>query len=155
MDKGKIEKLNKSIEDIIRKRLYQKYPYGVKYKGSGPKVASSTLARSISSSFDPATLEFGIEMESYGKYVDEGRKPGKGVPIEPLTKWIKEKGIKGRDKEGRFITHESLAFLISRGIKKYGIKETNFIELSLQDIYNSVEINDLIEEIIAEDLETE
>ena len=150
-----IDKINKRIEDIIRKRLYQKYPYGVKYRGSGPKVASGTLARSISSSFNPNTLEFGIEMESYGKYVDEGRKKGKGVPIEPLIDWIKQKGIKGRDKQGRFITNESLASLISMGIKSYGIKETNFFDLSLQDINNNEEIGNLIEEIIAEELETE
>ena len=44
-----------------------------------------------------------------------------------IAKWIKQKGIKGRDKKtGRFITDKSLTFLISRSIYDKGIRATMF-----------------------------
>lgn len=151
MDKGKIDKLNKMVEDIVRRNLYKPYPYGVKYKGQGPKVASSNLVRSIKSTFNIPTMELDLSMEDYAQWVDEGRRPGKGVPIDPLMQWIREKGLKGRDKKtGKYITNESLAFLISMGIKHYGIQPTNFLKTSAKQIESSQEINDLLEEIIAE-----
>jgi len=77
-------------------------------------------------------------MTDYGIYKDEGvdgtkKKHNsrfsydrKGPPIREISKWISQKGIKGRDKKGRFIRNESLAFLISRSIKRDGIKPTKF-----------------------------
>lgn len=44
-----------------------------------------------------------------------------------IAKWIKQKGIKGRDKKtGRFITDKSLTFLISRSIYDKGLRATLF-----------------------------
>tara|TARA_R110001592_G_scaffold55251_1_gene168962 strand:+ start:345 stop:554 length:210 start_codon:yes stop_codon:yes gene_type:complete len=40
----------------------------------------------------------------------------------------KKKGLKGRDKKGRFITHKSLSFLIARSIKKKGIQGISFFQ---------------------------
>ena len=77
-------------------------------------------------------------MTEYGIYKDEGVSGTKkkynsrfsysrsGPPIKVIEKWIRQKGIKGRDKKGRFIRNESLAFLISRSIKRDGIKPTKF-----------------------------
>ena len=46
---------------------------------------------------------------------------------EGIAKWIKQKGIKGRDKKtGRFITDKSLTYLISRSIYDKGIRATMF-----------------------------
>lgn len=81
--------------------------------------------------FISGRLEF--EMAEYGKWVDQGRKRGKGIPSKPLEKWIKKKPIKIRDLEtGSFVKQtnarvKSLAFLISRNAKRNGIKPTNFI----------------------------
>lgn len=51
----------------------------------------------------------------------------KWPPIPKIEKWIKVKGIQGRDNKGRFISHKSFAFLISRAIFRRGIKPTFFI----------------------------
>jgi hypothetical protein len=150
-----IEKINKRIEDIIKKQLYKKYPYGVKYKGRGPKVASKTLVNSIKSNFEPSKMDFEISMEDYGKYVDQGRKAGKYVPIEPLMKWIKDKGIKGRDKKGKFISTESLAFAISASKKKFNIRPTNFIKTSDELILTDKALIELFELLIVDKIESE
>tara|TARA_R100001230_G_C5685042_1_gene193687 strand:+ start:822 stop:1370 length:549 start_codon:yes stop_codon:yes gene_type:complete len=43
-----------------------------------------------------------------------------------IQKWIKKKGIKGRDKKGKFITNKSLGFLIQRAIYQRGLTRTQF-----------------------------
>jgi F0F1-type ATP synthase membrane subunit a len=70
--------------------------------------------------------------------------------------WIRQKGLKGRDpKTGKYITNESLAFLISMGIKKYGIKATGFIDYCTKEIQNDEAITNLLEEIVVEEIETQ
>jgi hypothetical protein len=49
-----------------------------------------------------------------------GRKPGKFPPVSAMLDYIRAKGLKGRDKKGRFITNNSLAFLIGRAIAEKG-----------------------------------
>jgi len=79
------------------------------------------------------SFEFSISMEDYGENVDHGRKPGKGIPLAPLFKWIKTKPIRARDlKTNSFVKQtesrvKSLAFLINRKIKEDGIAATNFL----------------------------
>lgn len=52
--------------------------------------------------------------------IEHGRRPGKGVPIDPLADWVKRKlGVKDRNKA------RSVAFAISKSIKakgKHGLK---------------------------------
>ena len=77
--------------------------------------------------------------QSYVKYNDKTvSSPGKGFttkgpPIDILSKWIKRKGIKpkglgrGRSKKtGQFIS--GFAYLISRKIKREGIKSLSFFQ---------------------------
>tara|TARA_R110000868_G_scaffold409748_1_gene695878 strand:- start:10 stop:555 length:546 start_codon:yes stop_codon:yes gene_type:complete len=66
-------------------------------------------------------------------YIDEkGRRKvspyrfKKQPPTLFIENWIKTKGIKGRDKKGRFIKRKSLAFLIARSIKKKGLRGLSF-----------------------------
>ena len=98
-------------------------------------------------------------MADYGEYLDKGvsgnkvkqsyinydgkkkSSPGKGFttkgpPIDILSKWIKRKGIKpkgfkrGRSKDtGQFVS--GFAFLISRKIKREGIKSISFFQKPL------------------------
>lgn len=82
-----------------------------------------------------------FEMLEYGIWVDKGRKKGKGIPLAPLEKWIKQKPLRIRDKEtGSFIKStpskvRGLAYVISMNAKKHGIKPTNFFK----DAYESQE----------------
>ena len=67
------------------------------------------------------------QMES-SPYSYTTKQPPPGI----LAKWIKKKGIKGRDKKsGRFISNLSLAFIIGRSIKRDGIKSLSFFQKPL------------------------
>ena len=84
-------------------------------------------------------------MEEYGAFVDEGvqgKKTTSRAPNSPfrfgsgsgkkgglkkaISSWVKRKGIRGRSKDGRFISNKSLTFLISRSIYQHGIKPSLF-----------------------------
>lgn len=86
--------------------------------------------------------------EDYGQFIDLGVRGSKSTysqtaqaqtkakehfkyrtqpPSSIFLKWIKQKGIQGRDKKtGRFITRQSLSFLIARSIGQKGIRATLF-----------------------------
>ena len=94
-------------------------------------------------------------MADYGEYLDKGvsgnkkkqsytnydgktvKSPGKGYttahpPTGIIEKWIKRKGLKGRNKKtGRFIKDKSFAFAIAKSIQKKGIKSLSFFQKPL------------------------
>jgi hypothetical protein len=98
----------------------------------------------------------GVEfyMEDYGKFQDKGVKGTKSNYLEnknspfsykssmPNPKifegYIKRKGIKGRDKKGRFITNKSLQFLIARSIFQKGIKASMFFTKPFNQAYEKL-----------------
>ena len=110
------------------KQLYNSLNYDIKQnRSSGGQFATGYNAE--------------FYMEEYGAYQDLGvhgakssyienrkspfRYTTKQPPTKAFDKWIKTKGIKGRDKKtGRFITDQSLKFLIARSIKNKGIRAT-------------------------------
>lgn len=106
-------------------------------------VAFGNLKNSISYRFDGDILIF--EAENYYYYVENGRKPGKMPPPSKLEPWVKKKGLKFRDKRGRFITHKSTAFLIARSIGKKGIKPKPFLFPAMMQHQNLLE-DEFIEE---------
>ena len=84
-----------------------------------------------------------FDMPVYGAFQDEGVKGTKSnyivnkntdysfrdkmPPAKPFEKWIKQKGIQGRDKKtGRFISRQSLSYILARGIYNKGIRATMF-----------------------------
>ncbi len=60
----------------------------------------------------------------------------KQPPSNVISDWTKIKGIRGRDRKGRFITRKSLAFLIARSIKSKGIRALSFYTQPLSWSYN-------------------
>ena len=108
----------------------------------------------VTNTKDSVTLEFEFgKADDYWAFVDEGvkgaggfkgsgRMRGQGSPFRfgsgkskgkwpqftsAIQKWIKKKGIKGRNKEtGKFITNKSLGFLIQRAIYQRGLERTQF-----------------------------
>jgi hypothetical protein len=122
-----------------------------KAKGGKTKLAQS-IRFEVEADADGFVVKF--YMEDYGTYLDKGvsgtkKKQSfknyenqtesspysyttKQPPPNILAKWIKKKGIKGRDKKsGRFISHMSLAFIIGRAIKRDGIKSLSFFQKPL------------------------
>ena len=152
-----LEAIAPILEDIIRQSLYEKrYQFGfANYRGVGNKVASGTLARSVQvvtkQSNDVTVLQ--VLMEEYGQWVQSGRMAGKGfVPVGSLMKWIKQRGLKGRDKKGRYMTDKSFAYAIQKNINKFGIRPANFLDVSIEKIMNDPRIVELIGEATYEDL---
>ena len=75
----------------------------------------------------------------------------KGGLRKAIPKWIKTKGIKGRDKKGRFIKDKSLAFLIARSIKQKGIERTRFISKPYNDMIEDLKVD--LTRAMAEDMD--
>jgi hypothetical protein len=74
-------------------------------------------------------LDWGITMPFYSKFIIEGRKKGKGIPISVMNKWVRQKRIKPRGGDGKFakMSKESLGFLMNRKIKYFGIEGYDFV----------------------------
>tara|TARA_R110000824_G_scaffold369007_1_gene558404 strand:- start:61 stop:606 length:546 start_codon:yes stop_codon:yes gene_type:complete len=112
-------------------------------------------------------------MEDYGEYLDQGVSGNKkkrsyttylgsskaspysyttkGPPIDILSKWIKKKGIepkglgRGRSKKtGQYIS--GFAYLISKKIKREGIKSLSFFQIPLGVGYKNLQ-NNLLKEL--------
>ena len=144
-----LEKIAPIIENIMKKTLEQKrYPFGFsKFRGVGNKVASGKLRDSIKVNVVTNDNESIIQIiaEQYSRWVQSGRLPGKrGVPVDAIEKWIKERGLQGRDKTGKFIKRRSFAFAIQNNIKKFGIIPSNFLDVALEMIGQDEKIMELI-----------
>ena len=112
---------------------------------------SGKLRSSLSYLMDvtPNAFSLAFLMEEYGEYVDKGRKPGKGAPPEVIQRWVREKPIRPRNKNGGFkkvtdASVNSLAYLINRKIKREGIEPTNFFSEPFEAQFNKLP-DDLIE----------
>jgi hypothetical protein len=168
-----LEAIAPILEDIIRQSLYeQRYKFGfANYRGVSNKVASGTLANSIEVNViggsrkitrreflqgqtgNDGPIQLQILMEEYGQWVQSGRLPGKGlVPVGSLMAWIKQRGLKGRNKKGKFISDKSFAFAIQKNIKRFGIRPANFLDISFEKIMEDDRITDLIGEATYDDL---
>jgi hypothetical protein len=146
-----LERIAPIIEDVLKKVLTEKrYPFGFsKFRGMGNKVASGKLRDSVTVSVSTNSQHdtiIQVMAEEYSQWVQSGRLPGKaGVPISALEKWIKERGLKGRDKKGRFIKNKSFAFAIQKNIKKFGIRPANFLDVALEMLGEDPRIMELLE----------
>jgi len=119
------------------------------------KNVSKALYNSIKFKLELTPRGFSVNfyMLDYGTFVDKGVSGNKKIqeytsydgrkvaspfqyknrmpPPNILEKWIRARGIKGRDKKGRFITNKSLSYLIAKSIKLRGIKSTSFFQRPL------------------------
>lgn len=133
------------FQKALKDNLAKPYPYAPGYFGQksatgrrNMKTKTGNLYNSIKVSFDPAQNRMKVNMLNYWKYVNDGRQPGKYVPLKPLMSWMKAKGM-NRDTRGRFkkFNMKSLAFAISTSIKKFGIQPTNFYDDSFDVFINA------------------
>ena len=157
----------------------QKFGGNVVKEGRGilakKKKANGTLYNDfdylVTATKNEVTLEFDFGgAEDYWVFVDEGvrgaggfkgsgKMRGQGSPFkystkmpprQPLINWIKNKPIKGRDKKGRFITNNSLGFLIQRAIYQRGLTRTQFFSKPFTQQLNKQ--TEKITEAFADDL---
>lgn len=132
--KKALEKYAKFVINKSRQNLQKGGRYGT-YNKSG--VLSKSLEYRIKGD------KVSFLSEDYGEYIDKGVKGAKSTypessaspfryrdkkpPAEVFVKWIKKSNIQGRDKKtGRFITRQSLSYIIANSIYSKGIKATMF-----------------------------
>jgi len=105
------------------------------------KVATKNLVNSLD--FDvieqAEKLSLVLKADYYLRYVDEGRKKGNPPPSKEIEKWIKVKGISLRSDKGVKYKPAQAAFVISRSIGKKGIKATNVINKSINNVLNNLD----------------
>jgi hypothetical protein len=110
----------------------------------------------------------GFSMDLHGLFVDKGVKGSKSSakapnspysfkskmpPVAVIAKWVKRRGLKGRDKNGRFIKDNTLAYLISRSIFQKGMKPSLFFTKPFEAGYKKYIDIDLLKSF-GDDLDT-
>jgi len=102
---------------------------------------SDSISYTINEGVDETKLLIG--MENYGPIVDEGRgvsRGGGGSDWKPkIIAWMKAKGI--RPKAG--VTMETAAYLIYRKINQKGYRPKPFIQISIDQVVDSILPNEL------------
>ena len=122
-------------------------------------IDSGKLAQDLSYDlkvYKSLSLELNFKMPMYGMFQDKGVKgsqsgrraykspykfKGKNIKENVIEAWIKRKGIQGRDKKGRFIKRESLAYLIGRKIALFGLPATRFFSNAFRQHYRKLPKN--------------
>lgn len=134
-----MNQLAAAFEENLKRQLAEPYPYAPGYNGSRKskfqgirdmKKQTGSLYNSIKVSFNPESNQIQVMMLDYWKNVNDGREPGKYVPIKPLMDWIRTKGFNKNKQTGRFqkFSIKGTAFAISKTIKQFGIRPTNFYD---------------------------
>jgi hypothetical protein len=145
---------NKHLRDQLIKIGVESVLFLKKILSENDKIATKELINSLD--YDILQRTNGLFLEILAapqfKYVDQGRRKGsKQPPIAPIKAWLKVKGLKFRDKKGRFIKHDSAAFLIARSIKKKGIKPLRLKERLLREIFTKR--NEIITKAAGQDIQ--
>ena len=135
-----LEDLGKRVVKMARRNLTTNKPYS--------KIASGELHKSLGFElkFEKGEPVFDWVGMHYGKFVNEGRKPGSMPPPSALDKWVIRKGLAPRTQSGKFKGRsistvgfrKSITFLIAQKIKKYGIKPTNFFTNAFNSVYKNM-----------------
>ena len=131
-----MSKFRQALEKYAKYVVQQSRTNLTKKKNNASKALYSSLAYTIKGD------KVSFVSEDYGQFIDKGVKGAKSTypessaspfkyttkqpPSSAFDKWSIRKGIAPRDKQGRFVSRQSLNFLIARSIYKKGIKATLF-----------------------------
>lgn len=132
------------------------------HKASGELYKATKYELSVS----PNSFTLRFDMPEYWQYQDQGvsgtqkkyNTPFKYTTKKPPAKvfegWAKQKGIKPRDKNGRFRSYRSFGFAVANSIFRRGIKPTKFFSKPFENEFEklpselveaySLEINNLL-----------
>ena len=139
----------KNVDEVVNK--YGKYVVQQsKSNLTKDKKGGGDLYNSVRYKIDKSQDDFLLDflMEDYGAFVDRGVKGKtstypqtsaalskfqygsgtgpKGGLTKGIRKWLQKKRFQFRDKKGRFMSYESMTFLISRSIYNKGLKANLF-----------------------------
>jgi hypothetical protein len=146
----RLENLKKALE-VFRDAVVQQAKLNLKGQN---KVSSGNLYNSIKGSevkVSDNSIQFNIEMEDYGTFIDKGVNGKKSAyttpysykdkmpPPSKLDKWIVKKGIAPRGENGKFIDRKSLQFAIAKSIFNNGIKPSLFFTKPFEEQYKKLE----------------
>ena len=165
-----LEKVNKTIL-MFRDYVIRESKNNLKSSG---RNNTSSLANSIKGEIvteDGFTI-VGFKMNDYGTFVDlgvKGKTSSNKAPNSPykfgsgsgkkggltngIQKWVKQKGFQFRDKNGRFLSYNSTAYLITRSIFHKGIKPSLFFTKPFEAGYKKYIDVDLVK-AFGQDVET-
>jgi hypothetical protein len=150
--------------------LASPYPYAPGFSGTRQATGirnmtrkTGSLYKSINVSFNSENNEIIVKMLDYWRFVNDGREPGKYVPLKPLMEWIRAKGW-NRDPKGRFkkFNIKGAAFGVSTNIKKFGIEPTYFYDKAFQKFEEKfaddavralgIDITNFFQKVVEEDI---
>ena len=139
----------KNVDEIVTK--YAKYVVQQsKSNLTKDKKGGGDLYNSVSYKIEKSQDDFLLDflMEDYGAFVDRGVKGKtstypetsaalskfqygsgtgqKGGLTKGINAWLKKKRFQFRDKQGRFMSYESMTYLIARSIYNKGLKANLF-----------------------------
>ena len=147
--------------DRFRKYVIQQSRSNLSKQG---KNFSKSLYNSLNgvSKVNPNSISLYFEMEEHGLYQDKGVKgktssskaPAspfkfgsgtgkKGGLTQGIQKWVKGKRFQFRNKQGKFLSYDSTAFLITRSIYNKGLKPSLFFTRPFEKAFK-----DLPEELV-------
>lgn len=140
------DKLKKALEEIGEDIVDELSRLIIKEKKIDTGDLLNSLDYRVLETIDGVFLEI-LSNETL-KYVDQGRRRGaKQPPIKSIIPWVRRKGIKVRGAK----TDEQSAFVIARSISRKGIRPTNIVKQTRDNIIrNKIE---LIKRASVEDIE--
>ena len=131
-----MSKFRQALEKYAKYVVQQSRSNLTKKKNNASKALYNSLAYTIKGD------KVSFLSEDYGQFIDKGVKGAKSTypessaspfkyttkqpPSKVFDKWSIRKGIAPRDKQGKFVSRQSLNFLIARSIKNKGIRATLF-----------------------------
>lgn len=142
--------------ELFKKRVIQQAKSNLTKMGKNSTGALHKGLKGDVTVFRTGNFALEFDLGKYGEFQDKGVSgkkkkyntpfsyKSKMPPSKVFDQWVKNKGIKGRDKKGRFITTKSLTFLIARGIFNNGIKPSLFFTKPFENEYKKLS-GDLVE----------
>jgi len=142
--------------ELFKKRVIQQAKSNLTKMGKNSTGALHKGLKGDLTVFKTGNFALEFDLGKYGEFQDKGvsgkkkkydtpfRYKTKMPPSKVFEQWVRNKGIKGRDKKGRFITTKSLTFLIARGIFNNGIKPSLFFTKPFENEYKKLS-GDLVE----------
>lgn len=136
--------------ELFKKRVIQQAKSNLTKMGKNSSGALHKGLKGDVTVFSTGNFALEFDLGKYGEFQDKGVSGKKKKydtpfsykkkmpPSKVFEQWVKNKGIKGRDKKGRFITTKSLTFLIARGIFNNGIKPSLFFTKPFENEYKKL-----------------